>query len=121
VAQHLHEFLVVEDVGHFIAAAGLERYGTAALLRSVAVRPEHRSRGVARTLVGQLLSHARSSGVREVYLLTTSAQPYFRRLGFQVVPREAIDPAVAMSAEFGESCCATAVAMRLELRDGGPR
>jgi len=50
-----------------------------------------------------------------VYLLTTTAQQYFQRLGFETVPREAVDPAVTASAEFGDSCCATAVAMRLAL------
>lgn len=74
---------------------------------------------MARAIVGRLLSHAHSSGVRAVYLFTTSAQPYFQRLGFEVVAREAIDPAVTISDEFGDSCCATAVAMRLVLRHGG--
>ncbi len=115
VSQHLPGFLVLEDAGLIVASAGLERYGTAALLRSVAVREGYRNRGLAKTLVGRLLNSARSDGVREVYLLTTTAQHYFQRLRFETVPREAVDPAVTNSAEFGDSCCATAVAMRLVL------
>ncbi len=115
VSQHLPGFLVLEDAGLIVASAGLERYGTAALLRSVAVREGYRNRGLAKTLVGRLLNSARSDGVREVYLLTTTAQHYFQRLRFETVPREAVDPAVTNSAEFGDRCCATAVAMRLVL------
>ncbi len=119
VAGSLGGFLVAEDGGQIIAMAGLEVYGTGALLRSVAVRSDHRNRGIAKTLVTRLVDHARDAGVREVYLLTTAAKAYFERLGFDAVSRAIVDPAVTRSAEFGDSLCATAVAMRLTLRDGG--
>ena len=115
VAQHLPGFLVLEDAGRIVASAGVELYGSAALLRSVAVAEAFRNRGLGEAMVTQLLHRARSRGVRTVYLLTTTAQQYFQRLGFETVPREAVDPAVTASAEFGDSCCATAVAMRLAL------
>lgn len=119
VREHLHQFLVAVDAGGVVASAGLEVYGASALLRSVAVNPGHRRRGLAKSLVTQLLDQARRSGVREVYLLTTTAEGYFGRLGFGAIPREAVDPAVQHSAEFGDRLCATARAMRLKLADGG--
>lgn len=119
VAQHLPGFLVLEDAGRIVASAGLEFYGAAALLRSVAVQEAYRNRGLARAMVSQLLDHARSQGMSAVYLLTTTAQQYFQRLGFETVPREVVDPDVTTSAEFGDSCCATAVAMRLALGGRG--
>ena len=112
VAQHLPGFLVLEDAGRIVASAGLELYGSAALLRSVAVAEAFRNRGLGEAMVTQLLHRARSKGVRTVYLLTTTAQQYFQRLGFETVPRNAVDPATTASAEFGDACCATAVAMR---------
>lgn len=115
VAQQLPGFLILEDAGRIVASAGLELYGTAALLRSVAVAEEYRNRGLAEAMVNRLVDRARSKGVRAVYLLTATAQQYFHRLGFETVPREAVDKAVTASAEFGDSCCATAVAMRLAL------
>lgn len=115
LAQHLPGYLVLEDAGQIVASAGLELHGTAALLRSVAVQQDYRNRGLARAMINQLMKQARSQGVRAVYLLTTTAQQYFRRMGFETLPREAVDPAVTTSAEFGDSCCATAVAMRLAL------
>src|SRR5437879_8565216 len=46
VAQHLPGFLVLEDAGRIVASAGLELYGSAALLRSVAVAEAFRNRGL---------------------------------------------------------------------------
>lgn len=112
---HLRSFLVVEDAGEVVACAGLETYGSYALLRSVAVHPGYRDRGLAASLVRQLVDHARNENVQAVYLLTTTAEDYFRRLGFGVIPREAVEPVVTQSAEFGPGVCATARAMVLPL------
>ncbi len=116
VPEHLHAFVVAEDGGKIVGSAGLEAYGDTALLRSVAVAPEHRGRGVGRRLVESALTEARHRRLREVVLLTETAAPFFRRLGFQEVERAALDPRFAASAEFGEGSCATAVAMIKEER-----
>ena len=115
VGQDLDHFLVVEDAGKIIACAGLETYGFYAFLRSVAVHPYYRKRGVATSLVTRLVEQARQEGFHAVYLLTTSAEAYFRRLGFATIPREDADPSVKQSAEFAEGVCATARAMVLPL------
>jgi amino-acid N-acetyltransferase len=62
--------------------------------------------------VERVLDEGRAAGVREVYLLTTTAEHYFPRLGFACVDREAVPRAVQGSAEFTGACPATAVVMR---------
>ena len=119
VAEQLSGFLVGEDAGEVIAAAGLEIYGPSTFLRSVAVRPDYRNRGLAGLLVRHLLDRARNAGAHRVYLLTTTAERYFSRFGFIPVDRSAIDPAVQRSAEFGDACCDSAQAMQLVF--GGER
>lgn len=122
VGPQLPEFEVAEDGGRIVGAAGLEAYGQVALLRSVVVEPEYRGRGVAHDLVERVLQRAAAAGIRNVYLLTTSAADYFRKFGFEAVTREEISPAVLVSEEFGEGCCDAAQAMRLNLNGlGGPR
>jgi len=116
IGQQMEHFLVVEDAGKIVACAGLETYGVHALLRSVAVHPHYRNRGLATSLVTRLVDQARQDGWHAVYLLTTAAEAYFRRLGFQTIPREDVDPSVKQSAEFAEGVCATARAMVLPLR-----
>lgn len=123
VADHLTGFLVVRDAGRIVATAGLEDHGDACLLRSVAVAPAYRGRGLGRTLVMALLESARARRHAEVYLLTDTAAGYFRRFGFQPTAREAVRPSVQRSAEFRIAACASSVVMvrPLELRplEGG--
>ncbi len=99
-----------------VASAGMEIYGSHALLRSVAVRRTHQGRGVARDLVQALVERARRNGIRRMYLLTETAAPYFQRLGFVRLPQGQVDSAVRSSLEFQHLCCETAVAMTQEIR-----
>jgi len=121
VADHIAEFLVAEDAGRIVATAGLESYGRAALLRSVASDSACRGRGIPRALVMRLLQQAEQRGVAEVYLLTTTAAGYFQRFGFEPIAREGVSSEVRRSAEFEEACCDTAQAMRLILGAAGGR
>jgi amino-acid N-acetyltransferase len=111
VAEWLDQFWVAEHQGQVVGVAGMERYGDSGLLRSVAVTQEWRGTGVGRTLVELVLEEGRSAGVREVYLLTTTAEHYFPRLGFVCVDRDAVPAALHVSAEFTGACPASAIAM----------
>lgn len=113
VTDHVADFIVAADGGRIVAAAGIELYGTVALLRSVAVSIDYRSQGIARTLVEHLLDRARGAGVREVFLLTSTAADYFARHGFSPISDGEVDPAVRASKEFDSCCCAGAQAMHL--------
>lgn len=117
VAEALATFRVVEDDGRIVGVAGLEVRGSDGVLRSVAVDPSRRGEGLGRHLVEAVLAEARRRGLTHLYLLTTTAQDWFPRHGFRVVERESASPAVRASVEFAEACPATAVAMRLTLRD----
>ena len=112
VAEWLDRFWVAEHRGRVVGVAGMERYGDSGLLRSVAVALEWRSTGIGRTLVDRVLEEGRGAGVREVYLLTTTAEHYFPRLGFACVDREIVPAALRASAEFSGACPASAVVMR---------
>lgn len=109
-----HDFAVVDDpsrAGELVAVAGLERCGRAAILRSVAVREDSRSHGVAAALVERLIEDAERSGVRALYLLTTTAERYFPRFGFERIERAAVPAEVARTVEFTSACPASAVVM----------
>jgi amino-acid N-acetyltransferase len=112
VEKCLTNFVVAEDKdGSWVGIAGLEVYGKGGLLRSVAVGKQYRGLGHGRKLVDAVLGNAKARGIQTVYLLTDSADAYFKGLGFEAVDRENIDEAVKASPEFTE-CCETAVAMR---------
>lgn len=118
VKESLQDFLVAEADGAIVGVAGLEVCCDDALLRSVAVRPEWRSRGVGRALVNRLIAHAESRGLRALYLLTTTAEHYFPSFGFGTVDRAAVPAAVRATKEFTSACPASAVAMSRQLASG---
>jgi len=115
IAQHLETTVVVRDGTRLVGCAAIEPYGTAGLLRSVAVDPDRRGQGLGTTLTDAALALARRRGIRTLYLLTETAVPFFSRFGFAVVPRTAVDPAVQQSVEFTIACPASAVVMVREL------
>jgi amino-acid N-acetyltransferase len=104
--------LVVREGTELVGCAGFERHGEAALLRSVAVRPEARKRGVGEALVEAACARLRTLGVREVFLLTKTAEAFFSRRGFTPVERSTVAAGVRRSTEFAADCCSTCTCMR---------
>jgi amino-acid N-acetyltransferase len=113
----LPDFLVAEEGGRVVGAVGLEVYGESALLRSAVVDAGRRGSGLGIDLVERLLHRASTRGVREIYLLTTTAEYFFPRFGFLTIPRSEVAPAVRASEEFRGACPDTAIAMRKVLDD----
>ena len=101
--------------GRIVGAAGVEVYGDAGLLRSVAVDPAWRGHGLGRRLTEERLRWAADRGLDAVYLLTTSAAEYFPRLGFAPVAREEVPAAVRGSLQFAGVCPSTAEVLALRL------
>ncbi|WP_336034279.1 arsenic resistance N-acetyltransferase ArsN2 [Halobacterium yunchengense] len=101
--------------GLVTAGGGLELCGDAALLRSVVVAAAHRGRGHGTAVCGTLEAAARDAGVREVFLLTTTATAFFDGLGYDVVDRDAAPASVRETAQFGDVCPTTATCMRREI------
>jgi amino-acid N-acetyltransferase len=114
----LRDFLVAEESGRVVGAVGFEVYGDCALLRSAVVDAGLRGSGLGIDLVESLLRRATTRGVREIYLLTTTAEHFFPRFGFVRIPRGDVAPAVRASQEFRGACPDSAIAMRKVMEDG---
>jgi N-acetylglutamate synthase-like GNAT family acetyltransferase len=121
VRESFVDFLVAEDGGEIVGAIGLERFDSAALLRSAVVSTDRRGTGVGRRLVERILERADEAGIDEIYLLTTTAEDYFPRFGFTRGAREAVPNAVKSSAEFRGACPETAVVMERKVRSPSSR
>jgi amino-acid N-acetyltransferase len=94
---------------------GLELLGATALLRSLAVDAGARGEGSGTALVEAAEGHAIREGVETVYLLTTTAERFFERLGYVRVAREKAPPEIRRTREFSEMCSETAVLMMKDL------
>jgi N-acetylglutamate synthase-like GNAT family acetyltransferase len=111
VAESLPGFVVAESDGAIVGTAALEACCDDALLRSVAVAPEWRSRGLGRALVTRVIADAEARGLRALYLLTTTAEHYFPSFGFRQITRDEVPGDVQATAEFRHACPAAAVVM----------
>jgi amino-acid N-acetyltransferase len=115
LADHLRTALVAREGGRVVGSAALELYRDAALLRSVAVAKDHQHHRIGRDLTIAALDLARISGASTVYLLTTTAEQFFPKFGFQCVGREEVPASVQASVEFTSACPASATVMRKQL------
>ena len=115
VREALPKFIVAEAGGGLVGVAGLEVCCDNALLRSVAVDPEWRSRGLGRALVTRVISDAEARGIRALYLLTTTAERYFPSFGFERITRDEVPDDVRETEEFRSACPASATVMRRSL------
>ncbi len=101
-----------------VAAAALEPYGAAALLRSVVVAEDQRGTGMGRRIVEAAESLARDLGVRDLYLLTETAVDWFPRLGYAQVDRVEVPGPLRESIEFTTLCVDNGVAMHRSIPAG---
>ncbi len=108
---HLLTFLTAKVGGEMVGCIGGEIYGEAGLLRSLAVDPAWRSAGIGTRLVAELGRLAAQLGLREIFLLTTTAAKFFEQHGFQEASRESAPAGVRTSPEFAALCPASAVLM----------
>ena len=74
VAAALPGFLVAEHDGVLVGVVGVEACGEYGLLRSTAVAPAWRSRGLGGQLVERAIAESQSKSTRALYLLTTTAE-----------------------------------------------
>ena len=108
---HFEHFFFTGTDGAPSALVGLEIYGEAALLRSLVVSAAARTQGLGSALVLHAEGHAAALGVRSIYLLTTSAQTYFERRGYQRIDRSQAPAAIQSTSEFASLCPASSAFM----------
>jgi amino-acid N-acetyltransferase len=90
---HLGHFFFTGSDGAPTALVGLEIHGEAALLRSLVVSAEARTRGLGST-----------RQVRSIYLLTTTAEAFFEHRGYRRVDRAQAPASIQSTREFASLC-----------------
>ena len=96
------------EADNLVGYGGLEGDGAYRLLRSIVILADRRGHGLGRALVATLEQQARNFGVERLHLLTTTAAPFFRALGYADADCGVAPPAVAASREFTALCPASA-------------
>lgn len=97
-------FRVVTDGARVVGAVAVEEHGEHGLLRSLVVDPDWRGRGVGRALIAAAEAGAASARLDSLTLLTRTAGPLFRALGYLDIPRTEAPAHLHASAEFTHLC-----------------
>lgn len=108
---HLEHFFGAWEDSSLEGVVGLELFGPVALLRSLAVVASRRGSGLGSELLARAEQYASENGVRSIFLLTTTAEPYFRKRGYAPLAREAAPQAIQQTAQFADICPASSVFM----------
>lgn len=111
ITAFLSNFVIGRRDDQIVGVIGLEVCGRDALVRSMAVAPDFRGRGIARALNTRIFALARLLKVKELYLLTITAAQYAGRLGFQKIERKDAPESIQATGEFKLLCPQTAVCM----------
>ena len=97
--------------GRTVGFLGVERCGNDFLLRSVVVLPDYRGQGLGSVLVEQAVAGLDQAG--DVFVATTSAAPFFARIGFSEVQRDSVPAAVLATRQLSSICPSSATITRL--------
>ncbi len=111
IGEHLDNFLIAEFGDITVGTVGVQIYDEIGLLRSLAVAVSYQNKGIGRMLYDRMVAYARLKGVGRFYLLTTTAEGIFRRLGFDVIDREKLPDEIRATNEFRKLCPENALCM----------
>lgn len=113
--QQLDHFFFSGPDGSPTGLVGLEIYATDALLRSLVVGANTRAMGLGSKLVKHAQDYAASRQVRSIYLLTTTAEAFFERLGYRRIDRTEAPLSIQSTREFATLCPASSAFMTKRL------
>jgi amino-acid N-acetyltransferase len=115
VDAHLDTMIVAREGSALAGVAAVELYRDGSLLRSLAVDPAFQGQRLGHRLTEAALQLARTPGAETVFLLTTTAERFFPRFGFEQIQRDEVPASVQSSVEFRSACPASAIVMRKRL------
>lgn len=111
----LENFFIAKDDSVVIGVVGLEIYGDIGLLRSLVVKKEYRNRKIASGLIDDLENFARKSQLKNIFLLTETAEGFFKQKGYLTIARREAPEPLKKSSEFSHVCPSTAALMKKRL------
>ncbi len=108
-------FFGIRNSNKLIATAALEVYHPYAIIRSVAVTPTQQGNGIGNILIRFLEKKASELEIEELFLLTTTADQFFRNKGYSDTPRIACPKKILQSKEYKNLCPDSAISLSKKL------
>jgi len=99
-----------------MAIVGIEMFDGVGLLRSLAVSPTHQGKGLARELVCFAEGYAKERNIKSIFLLTETAEDFFRKLGYQMTDRSKAPESIRSTSQYSGLCPASSALMSRHLQ-----
>ena len=109
-----HFFLFYQN-NQLVGISGIEHFGSVGLLRSTVVKKLFRNNNVGFELVSMTIAQAKKMNIHQLYLLTTTAGRFFRKLGFIDTARTKAPECIKLTHEFADLCPESANFMTLDI------
>jgi len=81
----------------------------------LAVSADYRSLGIGRLLTDKIMDLAKGKGINTFYLLTTTAEDFFKKQSWNVTDRVQVPEEISQTTEFLSFCPSTATCMMYRL------
>lgn len=111
------ELFMLTRKGKLIGTGGLEMLGDVALIRSVSTDDNLRGNGLGKYVVDELEQAAIRAGVQTLYLVTTTAERFFAKLGYSLADRATLPDVVKQQRQLKDVCPVSAIVMWKSLGD----
>lgn len=108
-------FVLAEIDYKIVGCAGLEIYNENGLFRSLAVQPSHQNMKIGGGLLDKIITLSKENNIKQLYLLTTTADLYFKKHGWEVIERSKVPDDIRATTEFSSICPSTAICMMYKL------
>ena len=105
----------IQQKNKTLGIIGYEQFGKHGLLRSFVIEEKYRSKGLGGQVLIDFEGLAAEAGIENFFLLTTTAENFFSRNGYQKFNRNAVPDQIAKTTEFNSLCPQSAVCMRKKL------
>ena len=108
-------YLLMQD-DQLVGLGGIENLGETGLLRSVIIKKSFRNNNLGMEMVSRIIEEAKKMKIHQLYLLTTTAEGFFRKLGFTEAERDKAPKSVQSTNEFSNLCPESANFMVLNIK-----
>ncbi len=109
------DFWVAEEKGHVIGVGGMDHNNHIGLVRSLALDKQFQGNGIGKRLYEVVEEDAWNKGILRLYILTTTAQIYFEKLGYEAIERDIAPIPIQQSNQFSSLCPQSAVLLQKAL------
>lgn len=113
--KQFNNFLYLGETDNPIGIAGLEIFGSIALLRPLAISKDVQGNGNGKKLVSAIENYAKSKNIKELYLLTETAEDFFKKQYYTRIIKEFAPECIKTTSEFSSVCLQSAVLMTKRL------